>query len=74
MQDYVAGGGNGLKTEPHVGCKKADEARRKGEWLPRLRHVVVACAVSADIDLGDYDETPTIPLKSGRLPPPFDEV
>lgn len=31
-------------------------------------------AASADADLGDYDENPTLIFKSGRLPPPFDEM
>ena len=73
VQAYVAGRGTGLKAEPQVGCKDAEEARRKAERLAPLRLGVVAFAVSADTELGDYDETPTILFKAGRLPPPFDE-
>ena len=73
VQAYVAGRGTGLKAEPQIGCKDAEEARRKGERLAPLRLGVVAFAVSADTELGDYDETPTILFKAGRLPPPFDE-
>ena len=73
VQAYVAGRGAGLKAEPQVGCKDAEEARRKAERLAPLRYGVVAFSVSADTELGDYDETPTILFKAGRLPPPFDE-
>ncbi len=74
MQAYVAGRGSGLKAEPQIGCKTADEARRKGERLAPLRLGVVAFSVTADTELGDYDEHPTIIFRSGRLPPPFDEA
>jgi hypothetical protein len=74
VQSYVAGRGKALKAEPQVGCKSADEARRKGERLAPLRLGVVAFSVSADTEMGDYDETPTILFKSGQLPPPFDEI
>lgn len=73
LQTYVAGRGQGLKAEPQVGCKSAEEARRKAERLAPLRLGVVAFTVSADVEAGDYDETPTILFKSGRLPPPWDE-
>ncbi len=71
VQAYVRGPGNGLKAEPQVGCKDAEEARRKAERLGPLRVGVVAFSVSADTELGDYDENPVILFKSGELPPPF---
>jgi hypothetical protein len=74
VQCYIAGRGSALKAEPQVGCKTAEEARRKAERLGPLRLGVVAFSVSADTELGDYDEAPTILFKSGRLPPPFDEA
>ena len=74
VQAYVAGRGKGLKAEPAVGCKTAEEARRKAERLSTLRLGVVAYSVSADTEMGDYDENPTILFKSGQLPPPFDEA
>lgn len=74
VQSYIAGRGQGLKAEPQIGCKSADEARRKGERLAPLRLGVVAFSVSADTELGDYDETPTILFKAGRLPPPFEDL
>ena len=73
VQAYVAGRGKGLKAEQQVGCKTAEEARRKAERLSPLRVGVVAFSVTADTEMGDYNETPTILFKSGRLPPPFDE-
>jgi hypothetical protein len=73
MQAYIAGRGKALKAEPTVGCKTAEEARRKAERLAPLRLGVVAYSVAADVEMGDYDETPTILFKAGQLPPPFDE-
>ena len=73
VQSYVAGRGNGLKAEPQVGCKTAEDARRKAERLAPLRLGVVAFSVSADTEMGDYDEEPTILFRSGQLPPPFSD-
>jgi hypothetical protein len=73
LQCYVAGRGKGLKAEQQVGCKTAEEARRKAERLAPLREGVVAFAATADVEMGDYDENPVILFKSGRLPPPFNE-
>jgi hypothetical protein len=73
LQSYIAGRGASLKAEQAVGCKSAEEARRKAERLAPLRLGVVAYSVAADVEMGDYDENPTIIFKSGRLPPPFDE-
>lgn len=73
VQAYVQGRGAALKAEPQVGCKTAEEARRKAERLAPLRLGVVAFAVTADVEMGDYDETPTILFKAGRLPPIFED-
>ena len=73
VQAYVQGRGKGLRAEQQVGCKTAEEARRKAERLAPLRLGVVAFSVSADTEMGDYDENPTILFRAGRLPPPFDE-
>lgn len=73
LQSYVQGKGSSLRAEPQVGCKDAEEARRKAERLAPLRLGVVAFSVSADTELGDYDEAPTIIFKSGQLPPPFSD-
>ena len=73
LQTYVAGRGKGLKAEPQVGCKTAEEARRKAERLAPNRLGVIAFAATADVEMGDYDDNPTILFKAGRLPPPWDE-
>lgn len=71
VQAYVRGRGKGLKAEPQVGCKTAEEARRKAERLGPLRVGVVAFSTAADVELGDYDENPVILFRSGELPHPF---
>jgi hypothetical protein len=73
VQSYIAGRGKALKAEQQVGCKTAEEARRKAERLGPLRVGVVAFSATADVEMGDYDENPVILFRSGRLPPPFDE-
>jgi hypothetical protein len=74
VQSYVAGRGKALKAEQQVGCKTAEEARRKAERLGPLREGVVAFSATADTEMGDYDENPVILFKAGRLPHPFSEV
>jgi hypothetical protein len=74
VQAYIAGRGKALKAESQVGCKDAEEARRKAERLAPLRVGVVAFAATADVEMGDYDENPDILFKSGRLPFPFSEA
>lgn len=73
VQAYIAGRGKALKPEPAVACRTAEDARRKAERLSELRLGVVAFSTTVDVDLGDYDETPTILFRAGQLPPPFDE-
>ena len=73
VQAYVQGRGKGLKAEQPVGCKTAEEARRKAVRLAPLRLGVIAYSVSADTEMGDYDESPTILFKAGDLPPPWCE-
>lgn len=71
VQAYVQAKNGAVRAEPQVGCKDAEEARRKAERLAPLRHGVVAFTVSADTELGDYDEEATILFRAGILPPPF---
>jgi hypothetical protein len=73
VQSYVAGRGKALKAEQQVGCKSAEEARRKAERLGPLRLGVVAFSATADTELGDYDENPVILFRAGRLPHPFED-
>jgi hypothetical protein len=74
VQSYIRGRGKSLKAEQQVGCKSAEEARRKAERLGPLRVGVVAFAATADTELGDYDENPVIIFRSGELPHPFSEA
>jgi hypothetical protein len=74
VQAYIAGRGKALRAEPQVSCKSGDEARRKGERLAATRLGVVAYSITADAELGVYDDEPVILFKSGNLPPPFDEL
>ena len=73
VQAYVQGRGKSLKAEQQIGCKTAEDARRKAERLAPLRLGVVAFSASADTEMGDYDENPTILFKAGQLPPPWDD-
>ncbi len=73
VQAFVAGKGKALRAEPALACRSAEEACRRAERLSPLRLGVVAFSSSADVELGDYDDNPTILFKSGQLPPPFDE-
>ena len=73
IQAYIAGRGKNLKAEPQVGCATAEDARRKAERLAPLRLGVVAFSITADVEMGVYDEQPTILFKSGQLPPPWNE-
>ena len=74
VQAWTAGKGRGLKADQPVGCANAEEARRKAERLAPNRLGVVAYSVTADVELGDYDENPTVLFKAGQLPPPWDET
>ncbi|HEX4183016.1 MAG TPA: hypothetical protein VHY34_07145 [Caulobacteraceae bacterium] len=73
LQSYIAGRGKGLKAEPQVGCKTAEEAKRKAERLAPLRLGVVAFAISADVEMGDYDDNPVVLFRSGQLPSPWND-
>ncbi|WP_339873061.1 hypothetical protein [uncultured Brevundimonas sp.] len=72
LQTWVAGRGGALTAGPQVGCRDAEEARRKAGRLAPLRLGVVAFSVSADTEPGDYDETPALLFRAGQLPEIFD--
>jgi hypothetical protein len=74
VQSYIRGRGKSLKAEQQVGCKTAEDARRKAERLAPLRVGVVAFSATADVELGDYDDDPVILFRSGELPHPFNEA
>lgn len=73
VQAYVAGKGNRLKAETPVSCKSADVALRTAERLAQSKLGVIAFSSSADAEMGEYDDQPTILFKTGRLPSQFDE-
>ena len=73
IQAYKQGRGKSLKAEQQVGCANPEEARRKAERLAPHRAAIVAFTVTADTEMGDYDENPTILFRSGPLPHPFAE-
>ncbi|MDB5439348.1 MAG: hypothetical protein JWM33_1775 [Caulobacteraceae bacterium] len=72
VQAFIAGRGKALKAEQAIGCKTAEEAQRKAERLAPLRLGVVAFSSSADVEMGDYDETPVILFRAGQLPPSYE--
>ncbi len=74
VQAYIAGRGSALKPEAPVGCGNAEEARRKAERIAPNRLGVIAYSVTADVELGVYDEQPTVLFRAGQLPPPWDEA
>jgi len=74
VQAFIAGRGKALKSEQPLVCKTPEEALRRAERLAPLRLGVVAFSATGDAEMGDFDETPTILFKSGRLPPPFEDA
>ncbi len=74
VQAFIAGRGKALKAEQPLVCRTAEDACRKAERLSSIRLGVVAFSSSADAEMGDYDDNPTILFRSGQLPPPFDEA
>ena len=46
----------------------------EAERLAPLRLGVIAYSISADVEMGDYDENPVVLFKAGQLPPPWDEA
>jgi hypothetical protein len=74
IQAYIAGRGKQLRAEQQIGCASPEEARRKAERLAPLRLGVIAYSISADVEMGDYDENPIVLFKAGQLPPPWDEA
>lgn len=73
VQAFKAGKGQGLVAEPAIRCRSSDAAVRAAERLTPTKVGVVAFSTSADVELGDYDETPSIIFRSGRLPERFED-
>ncbi len=74
VQAYKAGRGKGLKAEQQVGCKDAEEARRKAERLAPLARRRRGLRRLGRCRAGRHDENPQILFKAGRLPFPFDQA
>lgn len=74
VQAFIAGRGQALRAEPAFSCRTAEDARRKAERLAPLRLGIVAFSATSDAEMGDFDESPVILFKAGRLPAPFDEL
>ena len=74
VQAFVVGKRQSLKAETPIRCRSADAARRTAERMAPGKAGVVAFSTVADPELGEFDETPTIIFRSGRLPVTFDEV
>jgi hypothetical protein len=72
VQAFSAGRGNRLKADSPIPCKSPDAARRKAELLAPTKLGVVAYSTASDSELGEYDETPTVIFRTGRLPEQFD--
>lgn len=72
VQPFSAGRGNRLKADAAIACKSGEAAQRMAERLAPTKLGIVAFSTTSDSELGDYDETPTILFRSGRLPQQFD--
>ena len=72
VQSFVAGRGDGLKSEKPIPCRSADAARRMAERIAPDKVGVVAMESSGDAELGDFDDQPIVLFKAGRLPEQFD--
>ena len=72
VQSFSAGSRNSLKADAAISCKSAGAALRSAERLASTKLGVVAFSSSGDQEAGDYDETPVVLFKSGRLPEQFE--
>jgi hypothetical protein len=72
VQVFVAQG-RGLRAEAPVACRSAEAARLKAETLVGRAAGVIAFSVTADVDLGEYDQEPVVLFRAGRMPPAFDD-
>lgn len=73
VQAFVPGKRAGdLKAEQAIPCKTAEAAARRARMLAPSKLGVVAYSTSGDPELGEYDETPTVIFKAGKVPPEFE--
>jgi hypothetical protein len=71
-QAFAAGKGEHLKPDSLMACKSLSGALRTAERLALPKFAVVAYSSIGDPEMGDYDDTPTVFLRKGRLPAAFD--
>ena len=72
VQAFNAGKGGHLKADTPIPCRSAEGARRTAESLALTKAGVVAFSTSADAEMGDYDDEPSIIFRTGQLPAAFD--
>lgn len=72
VQAFNAGKGGHLKSDTPIPCRSAEGARRTAESLALTKAGVVAFSTSADAEMGDYDDEPTVVFRTGQLPAAFD--
>jgi hypothetical protein len=68
VQSFRAGRGAQLLADLAVACKSAITACRTTERLASTRAGVIPWSRTGDAELGDFDETPIILFRAGRLP------
>jgi len=73
VQAFIAKG-KGLRAEKPVTCRSAEAARRMADKLVPAKAGVVAFATTGDVELGEYDDEPTVFFKAGLLPPQFEDA
>lgn len=73
VQAFIVAGRGALRADTPIVCRSAEVARTKAERMAEDKAGVVAFSITADIDTGDYEETPLILFKAGRMPPAFDD-
>lgn len=74
VQAFLPGNGKDLKADTPMRCRSAEAALRTAERLALTKAGVVAFSTAGDSELGDYDDTPIIIFKAGRLPEQFEEA
>lgn len=73
VQAYKAGKGTRLVADAPLKCQSVEAARRAAERLAGVRAGVVAFSASADVELGEYDDEPSIIFRTGRLPAQYED-
>ena len=72
VQAFNAGKGGNLKADSSIICKSQSSALRTAERLALSKLAVVAFASTGDLEMGDYDDEPTVFFRKGEPPTGFD--